>query len=220
MNIFKNIKSGIKATTPKEKKVVKGQDLPVISRILKNFAMDKDKGVIGGYNNSFPLSTATQGNVYFLPATGKYYYCQTSYNGTQISAPNSNFVEISVLANHDRLNNLFGNPKKVITKYIIVTSTEQLFDLEIDMNNINFLIFYSFERSGSTSRTPVTLITPKMLDKKLVSTISGSGGGEPANFHILMYSFTKEGIFNISQSIQSSNGLKGENPIYLNIEIY
>lgn len=88
------------------------------------------------------------------------------------------------------------------------------------MNNINFLIFYSFERSGSTSRTPVTLITPKMLDKKLVSTISGSGGGEPANFHILMYSFTKEGIFNISQSIQSSNGLKGENPIYLNIEIY
>ena len=102
MNIFKNIKSGIKATTPKEKKVVKGQDLPVISRILKNFAMDKDKGVIGGYNNSFPLSTATQGNVYFLPATGKYYYCQTSYNGTQISAPNSNFVEISVLANHDR----------------------------------------------------------------------------------------------------------------------
>ena len=106
MNIFKNIKNGIKATTPKEKKVVKGQDLPVISRILKNFAMDKDKGVIGGYNNSFPLSTATQGNVYFLPATGKYYYCQTSYNGTQISAPNSNFVEISVLANHDRLNNL------------------------------------------------------------------------------------------------------------------
>ena len=108
MNIFKNIKSGIKATTPKEKKVVKGQDLPVISRILKNFAMDKDKGVIGGYNNSFPLSTATQGNVYFLPATGKYYYCQTSYNGTQISAPNSNFVEISVLANHDRLNNLIN----------------------------------------------------------------------------------------------------------------
>ena len=115
MNIFKNIKNGIKATTPKEKKVVKGQDLPVISRILKNFAMDKDKGVIGGYNNSFPLSTATQGNVYFLPATGKYYYCQTSYNGTQISAPNSNFVEISVLANHDRLNNLINIKKIEIT---------------------------------------------------------------------------------------------------------
>ena len=89
--------------------------MPVISRILKNFAMDKDKGVIGGYNNSFPLSTATQGNVYFLPATGKYYYCQTSYNGTQISAPNSNFVEISVLANHDRLNNL-GKVKLIASK--------------------------------------------------------------------------------------------------------
>lgn len=117
MNIFKNIKNGIKATTPKEKKVVKGQDLPVISRILKNFAMDKDKGVIGGYNNSFPLSTATQGNVYFLPATGKYYYCQTSYNGTQISAPNSNFVEISVLANHDRLNNLKSSNKLFKEEY-------------------------------------------------------------------------------------------------------
>ena len=106
MNIFKNITNKLKAATPKEKKVVKGENLPIISRTLKNFAMDKDKGVIGGYNNSFPLSTATQGNVYFLPATGKYYYCQTSYNGTQLSAPNDNFVEISVLANHDRLNNL------------------------------------------------------------------------------------------------------------------
>ena len=118
------------------------------------------------------------------------------------------------------LANLFGNPKKVITKYITVSSVEQLFDLEIDMNNINFLIFYSFENSSSTSRIPVTLITPKMLDKKLVSTISGSGGNEPAVFHILMYSFTKEGIFKISQSIKSSNGLSGDNPLYLSIEIY
>lgn len=81
-------------------------DLPVVKTNILENARQFDKGVVGGYSGVFPLSTASQGGIYLLPSTGKFYVCETAYNGAQISAPNSNFVELSVWKNHDRLSNL------------------------------------------------------------------------------------------------------------------
>lgn len=84
-------------------------DLPVVKTNILENARQFDKGVVGGYNGIFPLTAASQGGIYLLPSTGKFYVCETAYNGTQISAPNSNFVELSVWKNHDRLSNLGEN---------------------------------------------------------------------------------------------------------------
>ena len=81
-------------------------DLPVVKTNILENAREFDKGVVGGYNGIFPLTAASQGGIYLLPSTGKFYVCETDYNGAQISAPNSNFVELSVWKNHDRLSNL------------------------------------------------------------------------------------------------------------------
>lgn len=81
-------------------------DLPVVKTNILENARQFDKGVVGGYNGIFPLTAASQGGIYLLPSTGKFYVCETAYNGAQISAPNSNFVELSVWKNHDRLSNL------------------------------------------------------------------------------------------------------------------
>ena len=95
----------LKATNVENKPVRIG-DLPIIKTNILENAGQMDKGVVGGYNGTFPLTAASQGGIYLLPSTGKFYVCETAYNGAQISAPNSNFVELSVWKNHDRLNNL------------------------------------------------------------------------------------------------------------------
>ena len=93
------------ATATNDKPVRLG-DLPVVKTNILENARQYDKGVVGGYNGTFPLTAASQGGIYLLPSTGKFYVCETAYNGAQISAPNSNFVELSVWKNHDRLTNL------------------------------------------------------------------------------------------------------------------
>ena len=92
----------LKATSVEDKPVRIG-DLPIIKTNILENARQMDKGVVGGYNGAFPLTAASEGGIYLLPSTGKFYVCETAYNGAQISAPNSNFVELSVWKNHDRL---------------------------------------------------------------------------------------------------------------------
>ncbi|MBS9775685.1 MAG: hypothetical protein KGV57_01175 [Fusobacterium sp.] len=65
-----------------------------------------DNGLAGGYNGSFPLSTATKGHIYLLPENRKLYVCTSNYNGSRISVPNSHFEELSIFQNRDRLENL------------------------------------------------------------------------------------------------------------------
>ena len=131
--------------TPQEKVAV-GKSLQRLALIMAGYSDAGDKGVIGGYNGTFPLSTATEGNIYLEPKTGKYYRCKTNYNGTQITGPNSNFVDLSVAANADRLNNLesistflitntgFGNFNfiKIGTiKILSITINQDLINIEI-----------------------------------------------------------------------------------------
>lgn len=67
------------------------------------------QGVAGGYNGTFPLTQATLNGIYLLPATGKFYVCTKEYNGTNLTAPNGNFEELSVYKNRDKLENLSKN---------------------------------------------------------------------------------------------------------------
>ena len=71
------------------------------------------QGVIGEYEGTFPLTSAVQNKVYYIPTIGKYYRCKTAYNGTQLTMPNGNFEEISTSINSDKIGNLARNFIKV-----------------------------------------------------------------------------------------------------------
>lgn len=93
----------------KEKKYITWEGLNQHAKNAGKKIKEYDAGVIGGYNGSFPLTAATKGNIYLLPATKKYYVCIKNYNGSQLTAPNANFEELSVYTNRSKLDNLFDN---------------------------------------------------------------------------------------------------------------
>lgn len=93
----------------KEKKYITWEGLNQHAKNVGKKIKECDTGVIGGYNGSFPLTAATKGNIYLLPATKKYYVCIKNYNGSQLTAPNANFEELSVYTNRSKLDNLFDN---------------------------------------------------------------------------------------------------------------
>lgn len=70
---------------------------------------DKEiQGVAGGYSGTFPLTTAVLDGIYLLPETGKFYVCTKAYSGSNLTAPNANFEELSVWKNRDKLSKLSG----------------------------------------------------------------------------------------------------------------
>lgn len=84
--------------------------------LVNNFTGGEEKALSGemGTNlmgakqdGSFPLSVAEVGKNY-RAGNGKLYKCITAYNGTEISLPNANFTELSILENSNRLDNLFN----------------------------------------------------------------------------------------------------------------
>lgn len=64
------------------------------------------QALAGKYAGNFPLTAAVKDAVYLVPATGKFYVCTQAYNGSNLTAPNANFEEMSVWANRDKLGNL------------------------------------------------------------------------------------------------------------------
>ena len=109
------------ATATNDKPVRLG-DLPVIKTNILENARQYDKGIIGGYNGDFPLTVATKGNIYRVPATNKFYMCITDYNGSNLTAPNANFEELSVWANRDKLENLTKKEFYKITNDFVMTA--------------------------------------------------------------------------------------------------
>ncbi len=99
------------------KKIVNFESMNENTKLTLAEALLYTKGLAGGYGGDFPLSTASKDSIYRVPATNKFYVCTENYNGSQISAPNSNFVELSVWKNHDRLNNLITMEILTSTEY-------------------------------------------------------------------------------------------------------
>ena len=85
-------------TTTVPGKVLDGRQGPAI--------VNKINGLAGGYSGTFPLTTAVKEGIYLLPATNKFYVCVKNYNGTNLTAPNANFEELSVFQNRNKLENL------------------------------------------------------------------------------------------------------------------
>ena len=154
----------LKATNVEDKPVRIG-DLPIVKTNILENAGQMDKGVVGGYSGTFPLTAASQGGIYLLPSTGKFYVCETAYNGAQISAPNSNFVELSVWKNHDRLNNLFE-----IKEYNFIPSHPNVeFKDKFVMSSLGKIVFFSYYgqvnvKEAGISSMKLPFVIPKSIN--------------------------------------------------------
>ena len=66
---------------------------------------DRLVSAVGKHDGDFPISNAVVGNVYYSELTKKYYKCKV---GGPAPMPNGNFIDLSILENLNRLENLFN----------------------------------------------------------------------------------------------------------------
>ena len=64
---------------------------------------DRLVSAVGKHDGDFPIANAVVGNVYYSELTKKYYKCKV---GGPAPMPNGNFVDMSILENLNRLENL------------------------------------------------------------------------------------------------------------------
>lgn len=64
---------------------------------------DRLNSAIGRNDGDFPIANAVVGNVYYSDVTKKYYKCKV---GGPAPMPNGNFIDLSILENLNRLENL------------------------------------------------------------------------------------------------------------------
>ena len=145
------------------KKIVNFESMNENTKLTLAEALLYTKGLAGGYGGDFPLSTASKDSIYRVPATNKFYVCTENYNGSQISAPNSNFVELSVWKNHDRLNNL------------IISDN---FPVKIAFKS------YSWFSSGAQSTKEVTIPIDIDYKKVLFLSVRGTNGKLPLTVQV------------------------------------
>ena len=66
---------------------------------------DRLNSALGKHDGDFPVANAVVGNVYYSEVTKKYYKCKI---GGPAPVPNGNFIDLSILENLNRLENLFS----------------------------------------------------------------------------------------------------------------
>ena len=157
------------------KKIVNFESMNENTKLTLAEALLYTKGLAGGYGGDFPLSTASKDSIYRVPATNKFYVCTENYNGSQISAPNSNFVELSVWKNHDRLNNLIYSKIWAGNHYINhqISTSASLGTLKIDHLNAGDILCLSFVNpEGNIAATALSIFLG--LNKKFAVVVSAS----------------------------------------------
>ena len=77
---------------------------------------DRLVSAVGKHDGDFPIANAVVGNVYYSELTKKYYKCKV---GGPAPMPNGNFIDMSILENLNRLENLYKIEYK--TDYDVLT---------------------------------------------------------------------------------------------------
>ena len=72
---------------------------------------DRLVSAVGKHDGDFPIANAVVGNVYYSELTKKYYKCKV---GGPAPMPNGNFIDMSILENLNRLENLIKTGHEII----------------------------------------------------------------------------------------------------------
>lgn len=105
---------------------------------------DRLVSAVGKHDGDFPISNAVVGNVYYSELTKKYYKCKI---GGPAPMPNGNFIDMSILENLNRLENLYTT-KEEKTKLSLA---------QINNVNLNTITEPGFYTSSGWSNNIVNL---------------------------------------------------------------
>lgn len=105
---------------------------------------DRVVAAVGKHDGDFPIANAVVGNVYYSELTNKYYKCKV---GGPAPMPNGNFIDMSILENLNKLENLFTT-KEEKTKLSLA---------QINNVNLNTITEPGFYTSSGWSNNIVNL---------------------------------------------------------------
>ena len=74
---------------------------------------DRLVSAVGKHDGDFPIANAVVGNVYYSELTKKYYKCKV---GGPAPMPNGNFIDMSILENLNRLENLYTFKQETLSE--------------------------------------------------------------------------------------------------------
>ena len=154
---------------------------------------DRLVSAVGKHDGDFPIANAVVGNVYYSELTKKYYKCKV---GGPAPMPNGNFIDMSILENLNRLENLikFDNFNshnqgwfEIANRQIIYgsfeykygTSSIQNFEISVSVKNwqnANVIVSSMDTNTGNTiSSFQARLINNNTLAIKGTNSFSGKG---------------------------------------------
>lgn len=90
---------------------------------------DRLVSAVGKHDGDFPVANAVVGNVYYSELTKKYYKCKI---GGPAPMPNGNFIDLSILENLNRLENLFKVENKDVTSRVTNCKNATLRKIKLD----------------------------------------------------------------------------------------
>ena len=93
---------------------------------------DRLVSAVGKHDGDFPIANAVVGNVYYSELTKKYYKCKV---GGPAPMPNGNFVDMSILENLNRLENL------IKTKTFKISSNDMESKMTFQTTNGNYTLY-------------------------------------------------------------------------------
>ena len=93
---------------------------------------DRLVSAVGKHDGDFPIANAVVGNVYYSELTKKYYKCKV---GGPAPMPNGNFIDMSILENLNRLENL------IKTKTFKIPSNEMEGKMAFQTTGGNYVLY-------------------------------------------------------------------------------
>ena len=132
---------------------------------------DRLNSAIGRNDGDFPIANAVVGDVYYSDVTKKYYKCKV---GGPAPMPNGNFVDLSILENLNRLENLYKNFEKNGNWYYKQISS-------------NFYILFGWFQDVPIGETyynlPISTIS-EYTNSIVLTSQTGTGGVKPITSYI------------------------------------
>lgn len=133
---------------------------------------DRLVSAVGKHDGDFPIANAVVGNVYYSELTKKYYKCKI---GGPAPMPNGNFIDMSILENLNRLENLFKYEVKNATSRVTNCNNATLRKIKLDRLCI---MHYQVDVDAKASlNTKITVYFDETFADSPFATITDNNGG-------------------------------------------
>jgi len=143
---------------------------------------DRLVSAVGKHDGDFPIANAVVGNVYYSELTKKYYKCKV---GGPAPMPNGNFIDMSILENLNRLENLSNFRSETVT----INSTNGIQNQQFKLIAVGKIRIICFMNIFVKNDYETDYILPdwflKNTEDVKASCANGTGGatGEVAEIH-------------------------------------